>query len=277
MKINQQPASVVQTGASQSSEFGATVVRVGETTLQQVADRLRLLVELLAQANPRVADPNRLTAGQEIRYPLHPFAQTPATPENKPGGPGSLAQSERDLARQMESAARRKDLAAGPAAPKQAAIPPYDPRKGPQITNDMWTEEMLTGDLSENQLRNIVDPAAFLNARLAHCQQPTSAKWVNSNGSTSQVNPSQMSTREQAEAMLVRLRGLGLQGGEIIQPSMSNPFSYLDYGDDPRRHFQIGGLNVGLLLERYAKYPKDAADRMTLAELQEGAAQVPKS
>ena len=35
-----------------------------------------------------------------------------------------------------------------PAKARYVTIPPYDPRIGPQITNDMWTEEMLTGELT---------------------------------------------------------------------------------------------------------------------------------
>jgi hypothetical protein len=272
MKINQPPVPWVPPASPGSGGYATTLVRVDEKTLHQVADRLRVLIELLLELNPRIPDPNRLSPGMEIRYPVHPFSRDPGAQATAPQAPlatGGLAQAELELARQVESTARQRNLAAGPATPQLASIPPYDPRKGPQITNDMWSEAMLTGDITESQLRNIVDPAGFLNARLAHAQRPTTAKFVNHNGSTTRVNASQLSTREQAEAMLTRLRALGLVGGEVVEPQMANPFSYVDYGDDPRRHFQIGNLNVGLLIERYAKYPKEAADRMTLAELGE--------
>jgi hypothetical protein len=155
-----------------------------------------------------------------------------------------------------------------PAKARYVTIPPYDPRIGPQITNDMWTEEMLTGELTADQLRNVVDPAGFLNARLAKVQQPTNAHWVDSlTGRKTPVNPSHLSTREQAEAMLERLRKLGLRNGEVVELRPENPFSRIDYAGDPRRHYYIGGLSVGLLRERYAKYAKETADAMTVAEL----------
>jgi hypothetical protein len=147
-------------------------------------------------------------------------------------------------------------------------IPPYDPRIGPQITKAMWTEEMLTGELTADQLRNVVDPAGFLNARLAKVQRPTKAHWIDSlTGRQSPVNPSHMSTREQAEAMLQRLNRLGLRDGSVIELRPENAFSRIDYVDDDRRHLYIGGLNVGLLRERYAKYPVETANQMTIAEL----------
>jgi hypothetical protein len=155
-----------------------------------------------------------------------------------------------------------------PTKTRYVTIPPYDPRIGPQITNDMWTEEMLTGELTADQLRNVVDPAGFLNARLAKVQKPTNAHWIDTmTGRRTPVNPSHLSTREQAEAMLERLRKLGLKDGEIVEIRPENPFSRIDYVDDPRRHYHIEGLNVGLLVERYAKYPKETADQMTIAEL----------
>ncbi|MEZ5403567.1 MAG: hypothetical protein R2729_28060 [Bryobacteraceae bacterium] len=266
MKINQQtPLAIPSRG--DGGEMGATLVRVDESTLQQVADRLKLLLELLTAANPQISNPNQLTPGQEVRYPLHPFAR-PEMQKPAETAVNTVASGDRDVSRDIEAAGRRQELSSG--GMKRASIPAYDPRKGPQITNDMWTDEMLTGDLSENQLRNMVDPAGFLNARVERLRRPTTAVFRNSNGSVSPVNVQQMSTRDDAEAMLVRLRALGLPVGEIVQPSMSNPFSFLDYGDDPRRHFEIAGMNVGLLLERYAKYPREAADRMTLAEFGQG-------
>ena len=51
-------------------------------------------------------------------------------------------------------------------------IPPYDPKVGPRITRDMWTQEMLTRDLPADLLRNIVEPAAFLNARVRAAHTP---------------------------------------------------------------------------------------------------------
>lgn len=151
---------------------------------------------------------------------------------------------------------------------KHITIPPYDPKVGP-IIKAPYTDEMLDGELTVDQLRNVVDPAGFLNARLARVQKPTKAHWVdNLTGRTSPANPSYMSTAEQAAAMLARLQRLGLRDGRIFELRPENAFSRIDYADDPRRHWYVGGgLNVGLLVERYAKYPVETANQMTVAEL----------
>ena len=47
----------------------ATSVRADESNLSQVADRLGLPVQNLADANPQIGDPNNLMPGQEIRLP----------------------------------------------------------------------------------------------------------------------------------------------------------------------------------------------------------------
>src|SRR5262249_37737959 len=49
----------------------------GENTLAQVAERLNMDLDDLRNANPQVADPNSLNAGQEIRLP-RPGLCTPA-------------------------------------------------------------------------------------------------------------------------------------------------------------------------------------------------------
>ena len=76
-----------------------------------------------------------------------------------------------------------------------------------------------------------------------------------------------MSTPGDANLLLERLRALGYSGPGVVEQRPENPYSRIEYGSDPRRHFNVGDFNVGLLLERYAKYPKEQADRMTLAEL----------
>ena len=146
-------------------------------------------------------------------------------------------------------------------------IPPYDPKVGPLITNDMWTEEMLTGDLTQDFMRNVVDPAALLNARLEATHSPTNASVVNvEDGSSQPLNASHLSTMAQAEAMLERLNSLGINTDGIKESVFSSgPFSY-DFAGDERRIFEIAGMNVGQLVERYSKYSLESADNMTLAE-----------
>jgi hypothetical protein len=71
---------------------------------------------------------------------------------------------------------------------------------------------------------------------------------------------------EQAEAMLARLEALGLDLGGIEEVAFgSGPFA-IDYQGETRRSYLIGGMNVGMLVERYAKYPVEVADRITLDE-----------
>jgi hypothetical protein len=154
-----------------------------------------------------------------------------------------------------------------PAPASYVTIPPYDPRIGP-VVKAPYSDEMLTGELTADQLRNVVDPSGFLNARLAKVQRPTQAHWIdNLTGKKSPVNPSHLSTHEQAAAMLARLLRLGLRDGSILEIRPENAFSRIDYAGDDRRHLYIGGLSVGLLVERYAKYPVETANQMTIAEL----------
>ncbi len=253
-----------------TGELATTEVLHGETSLAQVAERLQVLLELLTQLNPQLVKQRRLETGQDISYPqapAHPFAVgTPPEPE------ASSAASRRTEA--MFDGMQNRQLASQSPAGGSGGlrtIPPFDPTRGPQVTNDMWTDEMLSGEVTADQLRNIVDPAAFLNARLERRQRPTEACWVSTiSGARQSVNPSQMSTADDAAAMLQRLRALGYTGAGVNEQRPENPFSRIEYGSDPRRHFHVGDFNVGLLLERYAKYPKEEADRMTMAEMHQG-------
>jgi hypothetical protein len=133
------------------------------------------------------------------------------------------------------------------------------------VTNGMWTAEMLTGDLSPDLLQRMKDPAGFMNARKALLYRSTDAVHRSMyDGSESPVNPSDLSTRSQADAMQARLVALGMRGDlKAGLPQVSQ----IDYRTDERRHYAIGGLNVGRLAERYAMYPKEAADEMTKQEL----------
>ncbi|MBI1792073.1 MAG: hypothetical protein HYR60_31495 [Acidobacteria bacterium] len=152
-------------------------------------------------------------------------------------------------------------------ATKSAPAPAPDASRPVQlIGNNQWTREMLTGDLSPDLLQQMRDPAGFLNARRAILQRPTDAVQVNLyDSSRTPLNPVEMSTPEQAEAMRVRLAALGLSGD--VKPVVSR--FQVDYRTDDRRHFTIGRLNVGRLAERYAMYPKELADSMTKQELKD--------
>jgi len=143
----------------------------------------------------------------------------------------------------------------------------------PPEVSDGWSTELLTGDLAAEQLRSVAHPAALLRARLALVRRPTPAYYLDLvNGNKIPSDPGHLSTKGDADAMLVRLRKLGLSGGEVREVIAQTPFSRLEFAGDLRRDFYIGNLNVGLLLERYAKYPKEVADEMTKAELPDAAA-----
>ncbi|MGH9721696.1 MAG: hypothetical protein ACRD8O_15930 [Bryobacteraceae bacterium] len=148
------------------------------------------------------------------------------------------------------------------------AIPKYDPAAGPQITNDMWTMEMLTGEMPADLLRNMVDPAGFMNARKALLERPTEAKSISlMDGSSTPLSAAHMSTRAQADAMAARLAELGAADLTVAQRPPATGLFRIDYGNDDRRHFHVGDFNVGMLATRYAMYPKEVADQMTRDEL----------
>lgn len=150
---------------------------------------------------------------------------------------------------------------------QEVGLPPYDPLMGPRITREMWTEELLTDDLTQETLWNIQNPAEFLNARGDMVTQPTDIRTRSLlDARTWSVNPGFLSTREQAEAMLTRLRSLGIDAGEIREYPPTCDVVTVDYFDDPRRFFFIGDMNVGGLLWRYAKNTVETADQMTLDE-----------
>jgi hypothetical protein len=96
---------------------------------------------------------------------------------------------------------------------------------------------------------------------------PTNARILDaSNGSSQPLNASQLSTREQADAMLERLRDLGIDAGEVQESQIGGGPFQVDYADDDRRFLHIGGMNVGLLLQRYARYTVEFANTQTLDE-----------
>ena len=135
------------------------------------------------------------------------------------------------------------------------------------ITKDSWAEHnLLSEDLSAETLHRVVDPAALLNARLEAVRSPTDAQVLDDNGGPAQgINSSGLSTLEQAETMLARLKTLGIDAGEIVDLELRGPYR-MSFGSDARRYYLIDGHNVGHLIERYAKMPVEVADRMTQAE-----------
>jgi len=116
-------------------------------------------------------------------------------------------------------------------------------------------------------LRSVEDPAGLLRSRLEALDTPTPAVVRGATGGDLQpLNPGHLATSEQAQAMLGRLRQLGLPVEEVTGRSFPpGPFS-IDYGNESRRAFEIAGMNVGALLRLYAAHPKEVADQMILDE-----------
>ena len=95
--------------ADSSQDFQSTFVQPGETMLSQVAERLKLLLDLLQRFNPQIKDPNRLQTGQEIRYPKGPVFPNPVPLENRQAAPGELNRGSLDS--RMDSSFGRQQLA----------------------------------------------------------------------------------------------------------------------------------------------------------------------
>lgn len=128
-------------------------------------------------------------------------------------------------------------------------------------------KEMLGGNLTQDTLKRATDPTALLNERLAMVHGASSASIKNTFDGTSQsLNASWLSSRDQADAMLDKLNSLGANAGGVDELQMNGGLFGIDYADD-RRSFLVNGMNVQMLMERYAKYPVEVADQMTRDEL----------
>ena len=68
---------------SYGGQEGTATVRQGETSLSDVAKRLGISEQSLKDANPKI-DPNKITAGQELRLPDEDSKDTPKKPSSTP-------------------------------------------------------------------------------------------------------------------------------------------------------------------------------------------------
>ena len=128
-------------------------------------------------------------------------------------------------------------------------------------------KDMLDGNLTQATLNRTSDPTSLLNERLAAVQGASTAYIRNTfDGSSQSLNSSWLSSRDQADAMLDKLNGLGANAEGVEELQMSSGLFGIDYADD-RRSFLVNGMNVQMLMERYAKYPVEVADQMTRDEL----------
>jgi len=153
-----------------------------------------------------------------------------------------------------------------------AAIP-YDPKVGPVIRPEHWTDEMLAEPLTQALLANQTDPAGFLNARRARCNRPTEAVVVTEfDGTVHSVAPfyipSTLCSGEDATRMLSYLMGLGMDPMiPLIESVLGGGGQRYDWRGETRRSWMIGSLNVGGLILRYAVTLAFIADEMTKSEL----------
>jgi hypothetical protein len=100
--------------------------------------------------------------------------------------------------------------------------------------------------------------------------RPTPATVVNiTTGDRQPLNPAQMSNEQGISFVQDRLAALGFPGsltaGNQTSPA-TGPFR-IDYAGDDRRHWDIGGMNVGLVLSLYANNPPEVADRMLACDM----------
>ena len=78
-KTGSAPGQPVPTGAQNTA-----TVRKGEKSLADVSKRTGVSEESLKQINPQIKDPNKLSAGQEVKLPTAiPAKSAAATKENK--------------------------------------------------------------------------------------------------------------------------------------------------------------------------------------------------
>jgi len=101
---------VVNTGGSTPADWGGqdadtttTAVRGGEGTLAQVASRLGVDVSDLQQANPQIANPNKLIPGQEIRIPSLSTGGSPGGGATNETSDDGAAAAGTDAGKRMES------------------------------------------------------------------------------------------------------------------------------------------------------------------------------
>jgi hypothetical protein len=109
------------------------------------------------------------------------------------------------------------------------------------------------------------DPQSIANAvnsQLSMIRQPSSATVQDENGISRPMPGSLLSSPEQAQAAVQLFAGLGFPDQEVDEQTPDSGAT-VDYGSEQRRTYAVGNQNVGLLMERYAMYPRDVADQMT--------------
>jgi len=136
------PGSTYDPGAG-LDDNPVDTVRLGETTLPQVAQRLGMDKDALLQANPQISDPNHLMVGQEVRLPLCQRSQGLTGPDPDgtspntalPSGPSLLDDPMSKTMAQMQLGGGSQ-RSAGPASGVKYTGPPK-PQK-----HEQWLGEL---------------------------------------------------------------------------------------------------------------------------------------
>ena len=130
-----------------------------------------------------------------------------------------------------------------------------------------WSEDLLTGRITGEQLRSVDNPNALIRARNAALRSPTDAKVLDTiTGTTGLLNSELLATREQAEQVRQWLLDAGIEAGDIYEDQPGGGPYQAQWGSESRRMYAIGGMNVGLILQRFAAHGREYAERMMVDE-----------
>lgn len=130
-----------------------------------------------------------------------------------------------------------------------------------------WSGDLLTGRITDEQLRSVEDPNALIRARNAALRSSTDAQVLDTiTGTTGLLNSELLATREQAEQVRQWLLDAGIEAGDIYEDQPGGGPYQAQWGSESRRMYAIGGMNVGLILQRFAAHGREYAERMMVDE-----------
>jgi hypothetical protein len=132
------PASTYNYG-SDATDAPTATVRLGETSLAQVAQRLGLDPDALQQANPKITDPSKLMVGQELRLPVcaSPAATDSGSAASPSLSPGPASDPMAKVMAKMQLGGVPQQ-SAGPSSPIMFNSPVKDKEK----QHDKWLTEL---------------------------------------------------------------------------------------------------------------------------------------
>lgn len=142
--------------------------------------------------------------------------------------------------------------------------------EAPQTQAPLFSQSAFESQAANRVALGGPQPGAYFPTN-AELQRPTTASVVNiTNGERQPLNPVQMSSEQGVNFVQQRLAALGF-GGSLTASNTTSPTTgpfRIDYGNDDRRHWDIGGMNIGLIQNLYANNPPEVADAMLRADMQ---------